>query len=650
METSTSSSSVLDIEKHRDNNLNVKGSPVQDGFDRELTRQLSKVEAQQAIEDPPTTNDTAADSHDQQNITGLRWVVICVALYLSIFMYGLDTTIAADVQSAVVETFGSVGKLAWLGAGFPLGSIAVGLPYGSIFNQFDMKWAYIGGIVLFEVGSALCGGAPNMDTLIVGRVIAGMGGAGMYLGGLTHFSALAPATTRGTYIAGIVFVWGIGSILGPVVGGAFSDSGETWRWAFYLNLVIGGITAPVYLFFLPSVTPPGVAAARASGTLLPVRTRLVRLDYVGFVLSAAAWVTLTLVLLFAGTQWPWSDGRTIATFVVFGVVLLTYVLQQYFCIFTTPGTRCFPGHLIAPRHKNALTHILLYISTSASITTMFVPTYYIPVYFQFVQNDSALVAAVRLLPFVLIAISTNLASSFLLRLVKYYMPVYLCSGILITLSSALLYVYLDPDTPVSTIYGLTVIGAFGTGFLIQAGFMVGTLIVDDPADIGHVISLQNVSQIGGQVVCLVVAGQVFQSVATNRLRQVLAGLGFSDADIQSAVAGTRSVIFETLKGDLRMRAIRAVTQAVQATYAVVLSAGAVLIVVAMCMRREKLSFNTMVAAILEAVPDYLNVSHNHVPCSATIKAIADAEKAVAERQKEVVARKAGKLLVIHASL
>ncbi|CAK7206911.1 hypothetical protein SEUCBS139899_009718 [Sporothrix eucalyptigena] len=603
MEASTSSSSVLDAEKHLESVGDIQRTPIQDtGFNHDLTRKLSKAQAQQnlgrsSIADIERIAETTPvdDDSGTPNLTGFRWIVVCIALYLSTFMYGLDTTIAADVQSAVVETFGSVGKLAWLGAGFPLGSIAVGLPYGSIFNQFDMKWAYIGGIVLFEVGSALCGGAPNMDTLIVGRVIAGMGGAGMYLGGLTHFSVLTSPKTRGAYITGIVFVWGIGSVLGPVVGGAFSDSPATWRWAFYLNLVVGGATAPIYLFYLPAVTPPAVSAARASGTLLPVGSRLARLDFVGFVLSAASWVTLTLALLSAGTQWAWSNGSTIATFIVFGVVFVTYILQQYFCWFTTPATRCFPGHLIAPSHKNARTHILLYISTSASITAMFVPTYYIPVYFQFVQNDTALIAAVRLLPFVLVAISTNLAGSFLLRIVKYYMPVYLCAGLLITLASALLYVYLDPDTSISTIYGLTVLSAFGTGFLIQAGFQVGTLVVENPADIGHVISMQNVSQIGGQVLCLVIAGQIFQSIATTRLHEALAGLGFSDAEIQSAVAGTRSVIFETLKGDLRMKAIHAVTEAIQAAYVPVLAAGALLVVVAVFMKREKLSFNEVVA-------------------------------------------------------
>ncbi|KAL1897855.1 hypothetical protein Sste5346_003707 [Sporothrix stenoceras] len=605
METSTSSSGVFDIEKQSEIDTVPHATALKDtDFDDTLTRQLSKAKLEnrprQSTPDAPASDgenaSSAIESPGTEEITGFRWILVCIALYLSTFMYGLDTTIAADVQSAVVETFGTVGKLAWLGAGFPLGSIAVGLPYGSLFTHFNMKWAYIGGIVLFEVGSALCGGAPNMDTLIVGRVIAGMGGSGMYLGGLTHFSALTSPRTRGAYITGIVFVWGIGSVLGPVVGGAFSDSSATWRWAFYLNLVIGGATAPIYLFYLPAVTPPSVAAAEANGTLLPVRTRLARLDYVGFLLSAGAWVTLTLALLFAGTQWEWSDGRTIATLTVFGVLFVGYILQQYFCLFTTPETRSFPGHLIAPGTSGARTQILLYISTSASITTMFIPTYYIPVYFQFVQNDSALIAAVRLLPFVLIAISTNLASSFFLRLVKYYMPVYLGAGILITISSALLYRYLNPDTAISTIYGLTVLGAIGTGLLVQAGFQVGTLVIKDPADMGHVISVQNVSQIGGQVLCLVIAGQIFQSVATNKLRAVLSGLGYTDADIQSAVAGSRSALFESLQGDLRDRAIRAITEAIQATYVPVLAAGALIVVVAICMRREKLVFQHPVAA------------------------------------------------------
>ncbi|KAK2834972.1 hypothetical protein FQN49_006728, partial [Arthroderma sp. PD_2] len=165
---------------------------------------------------------TAAD--DVRKITGFRWLLICAALFLSALMYGLDTTIAADVQGAVIQRFHEVDQLAWIGAGFPLGSVSVILPYGFLFRTFNMKWLYIGGIVLFQGGSALCGAAPSMDVLIVGRVIAGAGGTGIYLGGLNYFSAMTTKNERGAYLAGTGFVWGLGAILGPVVGGGFSDS------------------------------------------------------------------------------------------------------------------------------------------------------------------------------------------------------------------------------------------------------------------------------------------------------------------------------------------------------------------------------------------------------------------------------------------
>ncbi|KAJ5834331.1 hypothetical protein N7447_000357 [Penicillium robsamsonii] len=146
-------------------------------------------------------SDPGASDDDVHKITGYRWFLICAALYLSALMYGLDTTIAADVQGAVIQRFGQVDQLAWIGAGFPLGSVAVILPYGFLFTTFNMKWLYIAGIVLFQGGSALCGGGPNMGALIVGRVIAGAGGTGIYLRGLNHISAMTTRKERGAYLA-----------------------------------------------------------------------------------------------------------------------------------------------------------------------------------------------------------------------------------------------------------------------------------------------------------------------------------------------------------------------------------------------------------------------------------------------------------------
>ncbi|CAG8907130.1 unnamed protein product [Penicillium egyptiacum] len=101
----------------------------------------------------------------EREICGINWVVICVSLYITCFLYGLDTTVAADVQGPVIGAFGHVDQFSWIGAGFPLGSVCVILLLGTLFNTFNMKWVYIATVVLFEAGSALCGAAPNMNAL-----------------------------------------------------------------------------------------------------------------------------------------------------------------------------------------------------------------------------------------------------------------------------------------------------------------------------------------------------------------------------------------------------------------------------------------------------------------------------------------------------
>lgn len=517
--------------------------------------------------------DVSAGDDDVRKITGPRWFLVCAALYLSCLMYGLDTTIAADVQGAVVEAFSEVSQLAWIGAGFPLGSVAVILPYGFLYTKFNMKWLYVAGIVLFQAGSALCGAAPTMDALIVGRVIAGAGGTGIYLGSLNNISALTTRQERGSYITSIGFVWGVGAILGPVVGGSFSDSEATWRWGFYINLIIGAISAPVYLFYLPPIHPEAGK---------PVRERLVSLDYVGFVLGAGMWVTFGMAFISAGGIWAWGEGRTIAMIVVFGVLLALYTLQQYFCILTTPATRSFPAHLLRSR-----TQILIYITTTCANAAMFFTSFYIPVYFQFAQNDSSLMAAVRLLPYLLFTITFNLASGWALPKIKYYMPMCLVSGILITLAGGLFYGFLSPTTPTAQIYGFSILMGVGTGITMQLGYAVASLKAK-PQDIFGAINLQNVAQIGATVICIVVAGQAFQSNAVRNLREVLAGRDFSDADIRNAVAGAQSTVLESLDGDMRVAAIAAITAGMKQAFIIPLVAGIVSVISALLMHRENL--------------------------------------------------------------
>ncbi|KAL7935444.1 major facilitator superfamily domain-containing protein [Trichoderma chlorosporum] len=515
-------------------------------------QQSASREDMPALE-PRYHEDKTSTRDNVRKITGVRWFLLCSALYATALLYGLDTTIAADVQSAVIETFEDISQLAWLGAGLTLNSVAVILPYGALYSMFSLKYLYIAGVILFEIGSALCGAAPSMNVLVVGRVIAGMGGTGMYLGVLNHISAFTTPEERETYINGIEFVWGIGACLGPVIGGLFSVSKATWRWGFYINLVIGAATAPIYIFNLPNVHPVrGVS----------LWDQIKSINYVGSILSARLWVTFSLAFVFADGAWKWQDGRTIATIIVFGLLTMLYMIQLYFSILTTPETRSFPVHLLRSRSQ-----ILTAVCSAASFTALYIPTYFIPIYFQFVQSGTALKAAVRLLPFLLVAVAFNLTSGYLLSKLKYYMPMYLVSGIIITVGGSFLYIFLEPETPTASIYGISVLLAAGTGLTMQIGYAVATLKV------------------------------TLEDVAKSLIRNVsgvLSGQGFSDEQIRAIIAGSQSTLFEQISEDMKANVILAITEVMQAPVILVIVSGAMILVSTAAMKREKL-FGEIVA-------------------------------------------------------
>lgn len=152
-------------------------------------KHLSLESPLQATESLPSPNNsdvekTAApvEQTPDRLITGWKWFLLCLGIYLASFLYGLDNTIAADAQGPILSSLNDMKNIGWVGIGFPLGSVATILPLGAAYGTFNLKWIYIGSIILFEIGSAICGAAPVMNALIVGRVIAGIGGSGIYLG------------------------------------------------------------------------------------------------------------------------------------------------------------------------------------------------------------------------------------------------------------------------------------------------------------------------------------------------------------------------------------------------------------------------------------------------------------------------------------
>ena len=189
----------------------------------------------------------------------------------------------ANIQPAINNQLGQTQDLPWVGVAYALGGISL-LPWytrlnlfiqellfrlkhwyrGKAYGTFNIKSLYLSSVAIFEIGSAICGAAQSMDMMIVGRVIAGLGGNGMYTGCLTcthtrttsktafsrkkvktytmlslnvpDISLLTSTRERPLYMSGVTVVWGGGTVLGPLVGGAFAESPATWRWVSISNI------------------------------------------------------------------------------------------------------------------------------------------------------------------------------------------------------------------------------------------------------------------------------------------------------------------------------------------------------------------------------------------------------------------------------
>ncbi|KAF4504955.1 hypothetical protein G6O67_006960 [Ophiocordyceps sinensis] len=261
---------------------------------------------------------------EKRAITGIRWFLFVVSTLTSIFVYSLDNTIVANIIPEMVTELNSIDRLPWLSVGFMIGGMAMVLPLGKLYAIYDSKWVYIASTVVFLAASALCGAAPGMDAKIIGRVLAGAGGNGMYFGLLAMLSTHTTAKERPQYLSYTGLVWGLGTVLGPVVGGGFVL--WNWPWSFYINLLFGAVLLPTYLVVIPSANP------------LPGKTqwdKLRLMDWTGVVLSIGAMVTVIMAINLGGVMFAWSSGATAALFAVSGVLRVAFAVQQIFCLLTT---------------------------------------------------------------------------------------------------------------------------------------------------------------------------------------------------------------------------------------------------------------------------------------------------------------------------
>jgi hypothetical protein len=281
----------------------------------------------------------------------------------------------------------------------------------------------------------------------------------------------------------------------------------------------------------------------------------------------------------SGSRYAWSSAFSIALWTVWGVLLIAFIHQQSFSVFTK--LRIYPMHFLRSRSL-----ILLYINTSCAAAANAVTLYYIPLFFQFTRNDTALDAAIRLLPFICTFIFFVLLAGALLPIVPYYPPWYIIGSGLILAGGACMFT-LDATTTQTKVYGYEILIAAGSGLTFQNAYAIAAAKVAKE-DKNSAIGFINVAQMGSTAIALSIAGSLYENVGFKFLKENLGQFGLLEPEIRSALAGLESPLLLTASGQVKELAVEAVARTISKLFAMVIASGALGLVSALGLRWEKL--------------------------------------------------------------
>jgi MFS family permease len=356
--------------------------------------------------------------------------------------------------------------------------------------------------MLFEIGSAVCGAAPSSGAFIGGRVIAGAGSAGVFAGVVVLFIPLVPLEKRPMLQGFNGAVFGIASVIGPLVGGAFTKE-VSWRWCFYINLPIGAVSLIIIIFFLHPEGQP-------KKEHLTWKDHFLRMDPIGNLIFAPSIISLLLALQWGGVTYSWADARIIVLLLVFSLGIIAWIVSQ----FMNKKYANLPPRIMLQR--SILSGFVFSICIGG---TMLVFTYYLAIWFQAIKDVDALSSGIHQLPFVLSLVVSSISSGIVTTKIGYYTPaVFLCS-VLMSIGAGLL-TTLKVGSGHSQWIGFQCLLGFGMGMGMQQAGMAAQVILKG-ADIPIGISLAFVGQSLGGAVFLCAAENVFLRALLKNMATIL---------------------------------------------------------------------------------------------------------------------------------
>ncbi|KAL4931818.1 major facilitator superfamily domain-containing protein [Aspergillus undulatus] len=389
-------------------------------------------------------------------------------------------TIAEDLDGTAIEAF-------WAGTSFLVASTVFQPTFAMFSDLFGRKWTLFTAVVAFTIGSILAGAAPNLKVLLGGRVIQGIGGGGIIALTEVLIADLIPLRERGKWMGFRALTWALGTVIGPIIGGALAES--AWRWIFWLNLPFCGLGLLGIPVFLKLRHDP-----------ISLREKLRQVDYAGAILFTASLTSFLIPLSWGGVMYDWNSWRTLVPLILGGVGMVAFTVFECYvsarplipmAIFRTP------------------TIVINYLACLLHGAILFCILYYLPLYYEASLGYTAIIAGAAILPLTLTVAPLSAIASILVSITGRYRWALWSGWALTTLGLGLLYL-LDSETTITQWIFLTLVSGLGLGTLFST-MMLAVQASADPKFLSITASMSAFFRTLGQTMGVAIGGVVFQN-------------------------------------------------------------------------------------------------------------------------------------------
>ncbi|KAI1097502.1 MFS general substrate transporter [Jackrogersella minutella] len=413
------------------------------------------------------------------------------AINILVFLFSLDaTTLAVAIPAIAAELQGSTLESFWAGIAYFLGLVVSQPLFASISDVLGRKPPLYAAFLFFTAGSLTFSLARNMDAVVAGRVIQGIGGGGLDVLGEIIVSDMTTLKERPLYLGIMALPIAIGSILGPTVGALFSDF-ATWRWIGWVNLPLLGVSCPLLVIFL-----------RLRPLESSIQDKVKRLDWGGMVIFTIGCTVFVLPLSWADALYPWDSYQTILPLLLGFAILVGFAIYE-----NKPEAPVVPLRLLRSR-----TAVVTLCGAFVHGMTLYTLLQYLPLFYEAVMLATRIGSAVSLLPTSVASVVGALASVTAIGKagLGFKQRIWLCWG-LVTLGTGLL-LLLDGSSSAAMRGGVPVVWGLGIGALLRLLHLPMQASVPSVDDTGHAIALLLTFRCLGGLVGLAVGSTVFSSV------------------------------------------------------------------------------------------------------------------------------------------